>query len=230
MKPYVLKYLALAVGLTSVLVSVVYGNEDTRFIKPVFHILLFSFYSLSTKKWNGTLALFLGSAMIGEYFAAADFEQNFNYIAPLFAIFFTTGIVLLRPVLAATSVRLKWIDIFVGFIAVAGLLYIIALVFILSVNEMKDFSLITLGAVPFCIFIFSCFYVAAFSKHPKLLFAFITGAGYTLVCLGTFIHELLSGSTLLIGTVNAAEIIAQFSFVYFVIHIKEKFNSYNWLV
>jgi hypothetical protein len=224
------KYLALAFGMISVVISVGFGNEQTQFVKPIFHVFLFLFYTLSVKRFNFLLFVFLACAMSGEYLAAGNFEAHFKWIAIFFFMVFTSGVLLIRPLLNPAIVKIKWTDILVGILVVAGLGYLVALVFILSANELEDFTYLVVTTVAFCVFIFSCFFIAAFGKHPKRVFLFVVGAGYTLVIFGTLIYELLYTETILLGIVNLCEVIAQFCFAYFLIYREEKINDLHWLV
>ncbi len=231
MIPRIIKITAIAVGLISVVISIIYGNEDTRFIKPFFHILLFSFYWLTTKKFNLLLLLFLLSAMVAEFFTAINFEDNFRVIVSLFAAFFLLGFILQFPVLKRTTVKkLGGQDVFSALAGIFVLSYIIITVFTVSNNELADFTFLSIGTLCFSAFIASCFYIAGFNKHPKKIYLFITGVCYVLVTSGALLYELTFKSPVLIGIINLSEITAQFSFVYFLIYKNKILTKGEWLI
>ena len=227
----ILKYAAIAVGLISVLVSVIYGNEDTRFIKPFFHIFIFSFYSLTTKKFNLLLLLFLLSAMIGEYFTAVGLEGNFKIIASMFALFFLLGVILLLPVLKKTKFKnVGGQDILAALLVIFVLSYIIVSIFIISNSELADFTFLSIGTLCFSAFIASCFYIVWFNERPQKIFLFITGVAYFIVISGDLLYEFEFKSSILIGIINLCEITAQFSFIYFMIYRDKMLAKQEWLI
>jgi len=231
MIPKILKYAAIAVGLVSVLVSIIYGNEDTRFIKPFFHLFLFGFYWLTIKKFNFLVLLFLISAMIAEFFTAVNFEGNFRVITTFFTIFFLLGVVLQFSVLKKTGFKdFGGQDVLSALAAISILSFIIVSIFVVSNNELADFTFLSVGTLSFTAFIASCFYISGFNKHPKKIYLFVAGACYVIVTSGALLYELKFKSPALLGVINLSEIMAQFSFIHFLIHKKDILTKEEWLI
>ncbi|WP_203294075.1 hypothetical protein [Luteirhabdus pelagi] len=230
MLPKILKILALIAGVASILVSVTISNEDTAYVKPFFHIFLFLFYTLSAKRFNFFLFLFLGCLLVAEYFVAKDFVGYYYIIIPLFIISFITGIALLRPMLRFMKAEWSRVDIFTPLLSAIGLAYVIVSVYTLTIAPIDDTFLDIAGMAAFSLFVIACFYVTIFNVHPKNVYLFITGAGYMFVCMGYLIYELVFKATILLALVNICEVLAQFYFVLYLVHIKSivksKFQRY----
>lgn len=209
-----LKYLAFIAGGISVLVSLLYGNFHTQFIKPFFHLFIFLFYISVTKKWNPFLFLFLGAAMVGEYLTANNFTANYTYIVLLFTIYFSTGIYIMLPIIRAAKLKIQITDFYLSLIILAAFVYIVGSIFLFSVKEMDHFVYLLIATIAFSFFTGACFYIAAYHTNNSKIYYFIVGLGYMIVCAGTLIHELILHSVFIQVFINLVEVIAQFSFVY----------------
>jgi len=223
-----LKYLAIFFGLVSVLVSMIYGNTETLYIKPLFHVFIYWFYVNQTKKNNWLLLLFLTAAMVGEMFVALGFEANYTRVMLLFAVVFFCGIILLKPVLNSTRLKFKLSHVLIPMVVAVGLVYTIISIYISAVDYMPQLFFYSISLVLYCVFIFSCFYITLFNKHPKNTYIFIVGVGYILVTVGTFLFEVIQPSRFLLGLANLSEVIAQFYFVIYVINIKDVATKMKW--
>ena len=214
--------------MIAVVVSVVLGTEDFKYIKPLFHLALFSYFWLSTKKFSPQLFLFLGSTMIAEYLAATNFIEYFDYITTLFGIYFATGVYIIYPVLKRTKPKFVGVDRIAMILVILILIYIILTIFLISIEEVKDYILFGIATVVFSTFIGCCLFITAFHKNPKKVYLFVVGVGYVVICAGSLIYELQFDSVLLLGLVNLSEVIAQVSFVSFLIGKDELLQDESW--
>jgi len=208
----------------------VYGNSETLFVKPFFHLFIYLFYIAQAKKFNFLLFLFLFASMVGEMFVAMGFEDNYVYVMLLYAVVFCCGILLLRPTLNATKLTFNFKDVLVPILLTVGLVYVIISVYISAIDYLPQLLFYSLSLILFAIFVFTSFYIFFFNKHPKSVYIFITGAGYTVICMGTFLFELISPSQFLLGLVNLCEVITQFSFVMYVLNLKEISTKRKWYI
>lgn len=226
----IFKYLAITIGLTSVFISMVYGNQDTLYVKPVFHIFLFIFFYTKTKKINWLLVLFLLSAMIGEAFMSQGLENNYGGVMVLFSIVFLSGILLLRPVLIRTKFNNEFKDVVIPIIIGFGIVYALTTIYAIAIEFIPDLIFYSVTILLFIVYIACCFYIAFVNKHPKNTFLFIVGTCYSLVVVGAFAYELVLPYSVVIGGVNLLEIIAQFYFVLYIAYIAEVAEEKNWFI
>ncbi|WP_416443081.1 hypothetical protein ACH3O9_18890 [Leeuwenhoekiella sp. A16] len=215
------KFIAIIIGICSVTVSIIYGNSETVFVKPFFHVFLYLYYWRKTGDLNVMLLSALVFAMLGEACVALGMTRLFYPAMFLFTLYFISFTFLLRPVLRKTNFSIRSRDLtapFIGFIAIT---YIIITISSLVVDHIPSIYIYTPAFLSFVLFITVCFYVSIFNRHPKSVFLFIAGAGYTVVALGTFIFEYLEDSTALMGVINGCEFIAQLLFVQYLINMKK---------
>jgi len=221
----------LLIGIVATVVSVWLGTEYFKLVKPFFHVALFSFYWASTKKFNLIVLLFLATTMVAEFLAATDFMEYLVPIMLLFTAYFAIGTYLQYPILKATkTTKLRTIDIWAGLGGIFLLVYIILTVFVVSVKEIEAFTLFSIATLVFSAFIATAFYIAGFHKHPKKIFIFIVGVCYVIICSGSLIYELQFPSVYLLGLVNLSEVIAQMSFIFFMIYRDELLQQKTWLI
>lgn len=225
-----LKYSAFVVGFISVLVSIIFGNEHTQFIKPFFHLFIFLFYVSVTHKWNIPLLLFLCSAMVGELLTARDFVSNYIYIVLLFAFYFSIGVHLMMPVVKTAKFKIQITDIYLGLIILIAFVYVVGSIFFASAVAMDDFLFLLIATVAFSAFVGSCFYITAYHSNSHKIYFFIVGIGYMIVCVGTLVHELVMPSAIIEGFVNIVEVISQFCFVYALTNLPEMIKPKKWLI
>lgn len=214
--------LIFAVGITSVVISILLGNEFTVNIKPIFHLLLLAYYIVSVKQIKIPVLVFFVCAMVGETLVAKGFEENYQFIVFLFTACFASGIVVVYPFLGKTVLKFKLPEIITTCIVIFGVGYIMVLMFNIFTNRLQEYVQFGLVSATFIVYIASCFYIAAFNTHPKRLSLFLVGCCYIITVVGTLIHELFFQHPLLMGLVNLSEIIAQFSFAYFAVHYYKK--------
>jgi hypothetical protein len=213
-KPKLFLYIAGTIGLLSTLISVIYGNEATKFVKPFVHIFLFFFF-VSNKSFDFKVLLFLIFAGIAEYLTATGFEANYYWLLLFFSLYFLMGIIVLLPyfrVKILKASKLEWIT------GSAAALLIATIIIWLSIETsylMEDEYYILLPMFIYLLFLFALFYLFSMLFHPKKIALFITGACYVIVCSGAVIYELFYNIRILLGIVNLTEVIAQISLIYF---------------
>ncbi|HBR55775.1 MAG TPA: hypothetical protein DEA82_16950 [Flavobacteriaceae bacterium] len=208
----------------------VYGNEQTLYIKPVFHIVLFLWYFSVKKKIDVKLVFFLGFALTAEFLTAIDFDGYYTLINILFACYFFVGLWCMKPVLQQSKFTLRGQEVFFGLLITGVLLYMVYGLIYYSIQEFQENVPTVLGGISFLLFTGGCFYVTLFHSHPKKFYLFVVGSCYFVVCLGYMVYQLLLLSDLLMGLVNTAEIIAQFYFVLFMIHKQEMLSKTKWYI
>ncbi|RDK84300.1 hypothetical protein [Marinirhabdus gelatinilytica] len=224
------RYTTWFIGLVSVLTSLFFGNEETLYIKPLFHVGLYTFFYVSNKKHSGLLLMFLLAGMVAEFLTAKNFEYYYAIINILFAIYFSIGILFQVPVLKTAKLKLSNTTGILGVLFSSIILYIVYALVYYSVQEFNEQVPAVIGAITFVGFVGSCFYVTLFHPHPKKVTLFIVGICYFIVCIGYLVYELLFTNTLLIALINTTEIIAQFAFVRFLISRSEFLKKQEWLI
>ncbi len=232
MKPIVLKYITLSIGVIYVLTSAIMSLEDTRYIKPIFHVVLYAFYYVSTKKINPLLIFFLISGMVAEYLTAVHFSENYYWVVISYISYFAIGITLISPVLKTTHLLVKnrARDMVLGFLILAVSLYVIYIVLDSSIQQYQVILPSIICGVGFIAFVGSCILITWLHPHPNKVNLFIVGVGYFIVCVGYLVYELLLPSVILMMLVNTAEVIAQFFFVVFLIHRREMLVNKKWFI
>ncbi|MFC7356598.1 hypothetical protein ACFQO1_02775 [Jejudonia soesokkakensis] len=158
------------------------------------------------------------------------FEENYAAVMVLFALVFFTGSLLLAPVMMRTKSTIQLKEIITPIIFMIGVIYIITSIFASVLEYIPDLVFYVLSILMFLLFVFMCFYIAFINKHPKNIYVFIVGIGYTLVCSGAVLYEMFYPSVILIGAVNLFEIIAQFYFVLYITHIAEIAKEKKWFI
>lgn len=225
-----IQFALILVGLISVTISVFYGNDKTSFIKPFFHFLLYSFYWVSVKKHNFLLVLFLISAMIGEFLVSKNFVIHYSWIVILFFFVFVFGTLLLVPVLKFTKAKLHEKDYLNRIVGIIGFLAILACLYVLTIDFLPGLTFYIFAFAAFSIFLVSCFYINVFHKHPKNIYLFFVAVGYLMVCFGAVVYEFLWSSWYLLLWVNLCEVLTQFCFVYYLIHLDEVLTRRKWFI
>ena len=176
------------------------------------------------------LLLFLLFGMAAEFLTARDFDGNYWYINILFACYFGIGVYFISPLFKTTRLRILGKDAIIAVITTALLLYIVYGLVYYSIHEFKGYVPAVLGGVSFVAFAGSCFYTTIFHQHPKKIYLFVVGVCYFVVCIGYLVYQLLLPFNWLMGVVNTAEIIAQFTFIVFLIHRKQMLTETNWYI
>lgn len=196
------------------IVSIIFGNDKTQFIKPIFHLFLVIYYTLNVKKFNPLIVLFLSLAMVGEFLTARNFIEYYFFIVILFALYFLVGFYLMTPIIKASKLKVQITDIYVGLIILIAFTYIVGSIYFVSAIEMNDFIFLFIATITFSMFVGACFYITGYHIHPLKIYFFIVGVGYMIVCVGALVYELILPSVYIQGFINLVEVIAQFSFIY----------------
>ena len=215
-----LKSIIISIGILTIILSLISFEEAESYVKPIFHILVIILYSYSIKKISLPVILFFLGALLAEFLSTHDFNKYFSWITISLIVCFSSGIFLLIPILLKSKkIKFKWANVMFILLVISGLSYIIGSIYHLSLEKLTDLTFFNLGTILFCVFIGVCFYIEGFSLYSKSVLIFLTGIGYTITCLGSLVfHLYLEESSLLIGFVNLGEIIAQYSFINFIIH------------
>lgn len=216
-----LRNLAITVGLFSVAVSVVLGNEKTIFIKPIIHILLFFYFTFKAGTFNKLFLFTVLCALFGEMFFALGFTDNFNYILLLFVGYFIGNAFLLKPVILATKYNKGSVDLTAPIIGTLGVLLLVGLVSSLVIGRVPSVWVYGICVVSFLIFLCSCFYILIFNKSHLNFLLFFVGVGYLGVCILFFMDEFFEHDIIFVGLGNSLELVAQISFVCYLTKIKQ---------
>ncbi len=227
-----LKTLAYTVGIIYVISSLTPVYSVSPYIKILFHINILVLYTTVVKKTKPLVYLFFISSMIGEFLYFKSFITYYLIIITCFTISFSSGIYLLFPLIKKVSFKYKITDILGIILLVLGLGYIIGSVYFMSAKETADYTFFSIVTIAFSLFIATCFYITAFYRHPKRILLFVTGVGYIVNCLVSLFYTLYFKEDFLpiIGVINTGEIVAQLSFIYFMIHYDVIAKGQDWAI
>ncbi|AUC83054.1 hypothetical protein [Lacinutrix sp. Bg11-31] len=222
----IFKNLALMLGGFSIVISLTTYSWLEFYSKPLFHAVLLIAYSLLSKKIKPLFYLFYLSAMAVEYMAKSTIVFNILWVVLGYTICFSSGIILLFPLLKKGKLRLKGVNRIFVLIVITSLGYIILSTYITFLSELNTSLFFASGLLPFTAFLASCFYITSVYNHPNSIYLFLTGIGYSITCLlGLIILALQVQNVMLSGLLNLSELIAQFCFVFFMIDFNEVLNN-----